>query len=572
MPDSYIDLSKTDFNQVRNSLVDFMKTKPDFSDYDFTGSALSTLIDLLAYNTTFFSTYTNFLANESFIDSAQKRDSLVSLARLVGYTPRSRIASRAELNVTVSTGSSIKAGRVFKGSDTGFNFIVKDDIELGSDTGTITVFQNSSSLKTKNTTYFNGSVTVPETADISSLKVTVGGEIFTKVNRISVLSPESKVFFVDPIYSGAYEVSFGDGTYGEAVPENSNVIVEYLTPNGIDNANGEKSFSSEPVSGQPNITINEVVTPSYGGAEREDTESIRKNAPSYFQAQNRVVTAEDAEIVFKVENPEVYDATAWGGEDNNPPQYGRLYLACVKDAAGTTFSPEDLSKFGAKLQEKTVVGILPEFADPTCYKLDIRNGEIIFDRLVSVNGDGLNTIVQEKIRNYDPNCEFKNSFPYTRIISELVDENKAIRSVDFKVEMSEIFLRQDYPNNQSLTNRNFFISFVNTIKPNTIECEFAVDTDQPEFADADDGVGYIDDDGNGFLRFFIIENNTRKYINYRIGTVEYLNGKISITGLSDWDASRSDLVVHAEPKSKAVQAQKQATFKIGNIDTLDVTV
>jgi len=571
MPDSYINLSKTDFNQVRTSLTDFIKTKDEFSDYDFTGSALSTLIDLLAYNTTFFSTYTNFLANESFIDSAQKRDSLVSLARLVGYIPRSRIAARAELEVTVSSGTAIKAGRVFKGSDTGFNFITKEDIELGSNTGIITVFQNSSKLKTSNTTYFNGSVTVPETADISSLKVTVAGVEFSKADRISVLSASSQVYFVDPIYSGAYEVSFGDGNYGQAVPENSAVVVEYLTPNGINNANGERTFSSEPSSGDPTITIDEVVTPSFGGAERETIESIRRNAPSYFQAQNRAVTAEDAEIVFKVENPEVYDATAWGGEDNNPPQYGRLYLSCVKDAEGATFTESQLSAFAGKLQEKTVVGILPEFVQPTCYDIDIRNGEIIFDRLVSIDGSGLNKIVASKIREYDPACSFRNLFPYSTIVSELVNDNSAIRSVDFSVELSKTFDGDDYPNEDS-TNRNLYVSFSNSILKNKVSGEFQLIVDTSRFEEADENVGYIDDDGNGFLRFFILENNTRKYINYRIGTVDYLKGNITLLGVTDWDASRSDLFIRGEPNSKAVQAEKQATFKLGIIDQLDVNV
>jgi hypothetical protein len=571
MPDSYINLSKTDFNQVRTSLTDFIKTKDEFSDYDFNGSALSTLIDLLAYNTTFFSTYTNFLANESFIDSAQKRDSLVSLARLVGYIPRSRIAARAELKVTVSSGTAIKAGRVFKGSDTGFNFITKENIELGSNTGTITVFQNSSKLKTSNTTYFNGSVTVPETADISSLKVTVGGVEFSKADRISVLSASSQVYFVDPIYSGAYEVSFGDGNYGQAVPEDSNVLVEYLTPNGINNANGERTFSSEPSSGDPTITINEVVTPSFGGAEREDNESIRRNAPSYFQAQNRAVTAEDAEIVFKVENPEVFDATAWGGEDNNPPQFGRLFLACTKDADGATFSNDQLSAFAAKLQEKTVVGILPEFVQPRCYNIDILSGEIIFDRLVSIDGSGLNEIVASKIRQYDPACQFRGVFPYSTVISELVNENSAIRSVDFKVEVGADFISSDYSNTTDPTKRNLYISFANTLVKNTINSQFTLIND-PRFDSADENQGYIDDDGLGFLRFFILENNTRKYINYRIGTVDYSTGNITILGLTDWDSDVSDLVIRAEPNSKSVQSQKQATFKLGNIDQLDVNV
>jgi hypothetical protein len=568
MPDSYINLSQTDFNQVRKSLVDFMKTKPEFSDYDFTGSAMSTLIDLLSYNTAFFSTYTNFLANESFIDSAQKRDSLVSLARLVGYTPRSRIAARADINVTLNTGSSlVPAGTLFNGQDTSFSFIVKEDIDLGSITGTITVYQNSSSNTTKNTTYFNGSVTVPEQADISSLKVTVGGIEYNKADRISVLSASSQVFFVDAIYSGAYEVSFGDGVYGVSVPANSNVVVEYLTPNGVNNANGETRFDAAP--GSVINKVNSVINSAYGGQERETIESIRRNAPSYFQAQNRAVTAEDAEIVFKIDNPEVFDATAWGGEDNNPPQYGRLFLACTKNSAGEIFTEDQLSVFAAKLQEKTVVGILPEFVQPTCYDLDILEGEIIFDRSVSINGNGLNTIVSNKIQDYDPACGFRGIFPYSTIISDLVNNNKAIRSVDFKVEMSATFSANEYEDN---TNRNLYVSFANTIIKSTVNAKFSL-IDIDIFDDADENLGYIEDDGDGFLRFYIIENATRKYINYRIGTVDYLTGNLYISGLTDWDTSTgSDFVIRAEPNNKSVQSRKQATFKIGLIDQLSVNV
>ena len=289
MADSYINLSQTDFEQVKSSLTSFIKTKDEFTDYDFTGSALSTLIDLLAYNTAFFSTYTNFLANESFIDSAQKRDSIMSLARLVGYTPKSRIAARAELSVVLLGNEGvIPANTVFDGGDTGYNFITLDPITLGASgtdrfAGDITVYQNSSKSKTTNTTYFNGKITIPEQADVSNIRVFVGVEDaveYTKAERISVLTASSKVFFLDPIYSGAYEVSFGDGLYGAEVEPDSNVRAEYLTPNGINNANGESNFT--------NTTFQTITTKtaSYGGAERETTESIRRNAPSYFQAQN----------------------------------------------------------------------------------------------------------------------------------------------------------------------------------------------------------------------------------------------------------------------------------------------
>jgi hypothetical protein len=572
MSDSFINLSQTDFEQVKESLTDFLRSKEEFTDYDFSGSALTTLIDILAYNTAFFSTYTNFLANESFIDSAQKRDSLMSLARLVGYTPRSRISARAVLQIT-STQDSIPAGTAFFGADTGYIFTTIDTTELSSNTGQITVYQNSAATTTKNTTYFNGKITVPETADVSNIRVFVGGEQFVKANRISALNANSKVFFIDPIYSGAYEVSFGDGTYGFPVPENSNVRVEYLTPDGINNANGEKLFSE---SGTTIITTSTVITPAFGGAERETAESIRTNAPSYFQAQNRAVTANDVAIIFKVDNPEVFDVTAWGGEDNNPPQYGRVFVSAIKDATGATFSASELSEFGAKLQEKMVVGVLPEFRNPSCYDINVPSGIIIYDSIVNSDGTGVRELVRNKINLNDPKCGFKAVFPYSNIVSELVVENDSIRSVDFDVNISSTFTKEDYEVDGIPIPRNIFISFANRLIPGSIFSNvFAIDPSLLE--DDEEPVGFLDDDGNGFIRFGGYINSQKKVLNARIGTVNYQTGNITIQNLDGWDAGTqarlgSNLIIYAVPFSKAVRGIRQASYQLGTVtNTMMVT-
>ena len=575
MADSFINLSKTDFDQVKESLTDFLRTKEEFTDYDFSGSALSTLIDILSYNTAFFSTYTNFLANESFIDSAQKRDSLMSLARLVGYTPRSRISARAVLDVT-SSQTSIPAGTAFSGRQTGYIFTTIDNTELSNNKGQITVYQNSGANLNVNTTLFNGKVTVTEQADVSTLRVFVGNTEYKKADRISALNANSQVLFIDPIYSGAYEVSFGDGIYGVVVPENSDVRVEFLTPNGINNANGESVFDE---TGTTIITSSTIITPAFGGAERESAESIRTNAPSYFQAQNRAVTANDAEIVFKVDNPEVFDATAWGGEDNNPPQYGRIFLAATKDATGATFSASQLSEFGAKLQEKMVVGILPEFKNPTCYDINIPSGVAVFDSIVNSDGTGVRDKVTTKIRAYDPDCAFKAIFPYSNIVSELVTENDDIRSVDFDVNISASFSNSAYAVlGQDKLPRNFFISFANRIVPGSIfSNNFAIDVDLID--NDEENIGFIDDDENGFLRFGGYVNGVKKVINSRIGTVNYQTGNITIINLTGWDADRDsrdpaalDLTIYASPFSKSVRGIRQASFSLGTVtNTLTVT-
>jgi len=567
MADSFINLSKTDFEQVKTSLTDFIKTKPEFTDYDFTGSALSTMIDLLAYNTAFFSTYTNFLANESFVDSAQKRDSLMSLARLVGYTPRSRIASRAVLKIT-SDETSVPVGTVFQGADTGYVFTTISQTTLGADgsrfSGQVTVYQNSTNSQTTNTNYSFGKIILPEQVDISSVRVSVGGVEYKKADRISALGPASKVFFIDPIFSGAYELSFGDGTYGEVVPDGSDVRALYLTPNGINNANGENSFTSE------GLTI-EVITASFGGQEREDAESIRRNAPSYFQAQNRAVTANDAEIVFKVDNPEVYDATAWGGEENNPPQYGRLFLSTIKDASGTTFSAEELSNFAAKLQEKTVVGILPEFKDRQCYDVNITSGTLVYDPTINSSGIGLREIAETKILNYNPACSFRGILPYSKITSEIVEENPAIRSIDLDIDISSSFSNDTYTDTS--IDRNLYISFANSVVPESLFTDlFYINESLAE----PENVGFLRDDGNGFIIFGGL--NSGRIFNYRLGTVDYNTGNISILGFSDWDAGKGkadagtkDLTIHMVPTTKSVKALKQATYKLGTIGSIGLS-
>ena len=567
MADSFINLSQTDFEQVKASLTDFIKTKKEFSDYDFSGSALSTLIDLLAYNTAFFSTYTNFLANESFIDSAQKRDSLMSLARLVGYTPRSRAASRGTVKVT-SGSSSLPAGTVFSGRDTGYNFITLNTESLGTDgtnfSGEVDVYQNSTNKQTTNSSYVFGKVTLPEQVDVSSVRVFVGDVEYSKADRISSIGSGSKVYFIDPIYSGAYEVSFGDGTYGEVVPDGSDVRVTYLTPDGVNNANGEKTFESEGL-------IIELISESYGGQEREDAESIRRNAPSYFQAQNRVVTANDAEIVFKVDNPEVFDATSWGGEENNPPQYGRLFLSTIKDADGATFSVEELSQFAAKLQEKTVVGILPEFKDRACYDLNVTSGVIVFDPTINSSGTGLKEISESKIINYDPACSFRGLFPYSKVISEITEENPAIRSIDFDVDISASFSNLTY--SDKAVTRNLYASFATTVVPNSLFTDlFFID---PSFGEPEN-IGRLVDDGNGFILF--VGANSGTVFNYRLGTIDYTKGNITIIGFDGWDpitgnadGNTKDLTIHVVPVTKSVKAVKQATFKLGTIGTLGLS-
>ena len=346
-----IKVNELDFDSIKGNLKEFLKNQSQLKDFDFDGSSINILMDLLAYNTHYNAFYANMVANEMFLDTATLRDSIVSRAKMLGYTPRSMAASKILVNIELpvpTTTSPLptsiivpkytKYKTVIDGKTYYFN-TVQDHSAVQVRTegdnyiySTLNIYlYEGNKVEQKYVFDRNNSsqrmVLTNNNIDTSTLNVKVqrsatnlATTTFLKTTSITDLTSESPAYFLQEIEKEFYEVYFGDGSMGRALEHNNIVLIDYLTTNGID-ANGASTFAyTTPIEGyEQQIQLVEGNTKSSGGAERETTESIRYLAPLNFNAQNRVVTSTDYKTAILQNYADVQAVTSWGGEENDPP-------------------------------------------------------------------------------------------------------------------------------------------------------------------------------------------------------------------------------------------------------------
>ena len=394
-----VNFSNLDFNQVKTTLRDYLKSNSEFTDYDFDGSNLSSILDVLAYNTYITSYNANMVANEVFIDSATLRENVVALARNIGYTPRSRKASYSTISFFVDTSEitpspvnlTLKAGPVAStqgsfGSQS-FVFSISEDITVPVVNG-IANFTNipiyEGTLLTSNFTYSsrnpNQKYILPNSGiDTALLRVTVqSSQSSTQKVKYSAqddlfeLGSSSKVYFLQEIENERYELFFGDGVFGQALEEGNYITANYIVSNG-DSANGVSQFS---YSGRITYTRNSIeytVTSgisllntgiiSTGGESIESVESIKKFAPRVYASQNRALTANDYESLIPTKiYPETESISVFGGEELVPPQYGKVFIS-IKPRTGDFLPNLTKENIKMKLKKYAVAGIVPEILD-----------------------------------------------------------------------------------------------------------------------------------------------------------------------------------------------------------------
>jgi hypothetical protein len=335
-----------DFEEIKENLKEFLRGQNDLTDYDFDGSAMSIFLDVLAYNTHYNSLYTNLAINEMFLDSASKYSSVVSLAKNLGYTAKSFTSSKAKINVTINApydteNKVIPAGTIFSGTVGGesFEFVSKTDVIAQGFTpdniNGVYRFYDVELLEgtrlTKRYVVSNGSqfVVPNKRADISSLIVRVQDNAsssnyvgYGPAENFLNVNPQSNVFFVKQREDLFYEIYFGNGVIGKAVSPGNVVHISYLLSSGAA-SNGARAFTYTSGLDYPvTSVIVETITEAYGGSDSEDIESIRFNAPRAFASQNRAVTAEDYKNILYANYPSIDTITTWGGQENDPPQYG----------------------------------------------------------------------------------------------------------------------------------------------------------------------------------------------------------------------------------------------------------
>ena len=445
-----LNVTELDYDQIRANLKTFMQNQTELVDYDFEGSALSTLIDVLAYNTFYNAFNANVQANELYLDTAQVRNNIVSHAKSLGYLPRSRTSPFADLDVTVNspsgTPSSLTVSRGTKFSSTinnkKFNFVNLESKTI-SPVGGVYKFSslriNQGTLKTFTYTVDDSDTRqkyeIPDTnVDTNSLVVKVfpnaassNSDIYSLVSNIVNVSGTSEVYFLQEGLDGKYEVYFGDNSFGKKLSAGNVVSIEYLVTDGIE-ANNATSFALEGnIQGNTNVTL-ALVNKAAGGAAREDIESIRFNAPLSFLSQNRVVTADDYSTIIKNQYANAETVSVWGGEENDPPEYGKVFVSVKPKNAATLTASEKAFIKDSILKPKNIVSITPELIDPAF--LYIKLGVFVkYDpNLTSLTAGELTQKVRQVISDYnDTNLKkFDGVFRHSQLLGEIDNADTSI--------------------------------------------------------------------------------------------------------------------------------------------------
>jgi len=412
MSQNRLQITELDFDTIKTNLKSFLKQQTEFQDYDFEGSGLNVLVNLLAYNTHYNAYYLNMVANESFLDTALLRDSVVSHAKTLGYIPHSKTASTAVINLTIDSGNStlntltIPKGYVFNSDLIDkriFNFVVMDENTV-TKSNTSYHFENLNIKEGELTTYTYTydeasnpkSVFLLPDADIDTSTITVivkpsasntTSTVYNKVTDILDVTAASEVFYLQESKGGKYQIYFGDGTVGKKLDDGSVVAVTYLLTNG-NLANKATGFSqTSAIGGYTNSTI-EVLSVAAGGSDRETVEEIKTSSPLQFTTQNRLVTIKDYESYIKKNYPSIDSLSVWGGEDEVPPVYGKVLISLKPKANYYITEIEKTRILNEIIKPKSIVSVSAE----------IRDAEFLFILLnTTVKYDSKRTTLSEAI-------------------------------------------------------------------------------------------------------------------------------------------------------------------------------
>lgn len=536
---SYLQVTELDFEQIRTNLKSYLSTQSQFQDYDFEGSAMAVLLDVLSYNTHYNAYYINMLANEMFLDTAQQRDSVVSHAKLVGYTPVSAIGATANVTVTFSGVSGVTSQfTIPKNSkftttidDIQYTYVTPQAYVVTNDANT---FSRAINIKeglplthrfTVNDANPQRFVLPNENVDVSSITVSVQESAadttvteFVRATNVAQVFSTSPVYFVEEAYDLKYEILFGSGSLGKSLKNGNIVIVEYLVCNG-DATNGATTFSIDDLTGvtepftSATITTN---TNSLGGRPAETTDSIKFNAPRFYQTQNRAVIDNDYQRILLAENSDLQSVIAFGGELASPPVYGKVFVA-VKPFGEEFATANRKQQLRESILNRVPLAIDPVFIDPD-YTYLIPSVTAFYNASQTVVSTGeIETQILNSIRDFSTNNleRFGNRLRYSRFVRSLDNtQNGSILNTDATINIQKRFV----PN----TNRaeRVTLRYNNPIRVNTLSStQFIISGFN----------AFFDDDGLGNIRIFRFNESKQKvFISETAGTIDYTNGIVVI--------------------------------------------
>jgi hypothetical protein len=554
-----LEVTDLDFDNIKNNLKVFLKQQDQLTDYDFEGSTMSTLLDVLAYNTHYNAVYANVLANEMFLDSADLRNSIVSHAKHVGYTPRSATAPVAYLNVTVNgaTGSTLTAARgttfTTTVDDVSYNYIVKDATTITPTDGVYTF----SSLPVYEGTLVTNKYTVDtsnadqrfliknDLADTTTLKVTVQNSSSDSTSNTYTLSTDladvtstSKVYYLEGAEDNQYEVKFGDGVLGAALSTGNIVTLSYIVTNA-EESNGASSFSlSGNLGGFSNVTIT-TATNSANGAQPETPDSIRFNAPRQYASQNRTVTAKDYESKVKSIFTNAQSVQVWGGEDNDTPVYGRVYIS-IKPVTGATLTEAKKTDIITQLKDFNVASVTPVIQDPETTSLQL-NVNVKYDaKATTKTTDSIKSLVSSAITTFNTNNlgQFDGLFRHSKFIETINKVDTAILSNITTVKMHKSFTATT--SGATTYTIKYNNAFYNPHSGHNASAGGVLVSSGFKINGDTTNEYFLDEDGAGNVRLYYLVGQTRTYTNNTLGTIDYTNGTITLNSLFITEVSNVD--------------------------------
>ena len=534
---TYLELSEVDFEDIRTNLKSYLSTQDQFQDYDFEGSAMATMLDVLAYNTHYNAFYSNMLANELFLDTAQQRDSVVSRAKELNYLPVSAKGASANVTLTFS-GVASTVGTFDIAANSSFTTTI-DDITYTYVTPQAYTVTNNNNAFVKEITITEGEPiqhrwTVNTSApvqyiipnhdvDVDSIKVVVqesatdtSQTTFTRATNIVAVSDTSAVYFLHETFDETYEISFGNGVLGKSLKNNNIVIVDYRMCNGTV-TNGANTFSVGTVTAGASFDSIDLALKSKatGGREIESVDDVKFNAPKNYETQNRAIIADDFSRILLNENSDLSSVTSFGGEERTPAVYGKVYIA-VKPLIEDFATVARKNELKLSINDRTPIAVDPVLIDPE-YLYVIPTVSVRFDeKSTTQTGESLVALVKTALVNYNTDNlnKFKKRLRFSRLARSVDNVDNSI----FNSEMS-LSLQKRFAPDVNLS-QQYTLKFKNELTKSTLSStQFTFDGYQAFFGD----------DGLGKVTIFRFDSTLQKVIiKDNAGTIDYGTGEVTI--------------------------------------------
>jgi hypothetical protein len=572
-----LEITDLDFDTIKDNLKTYLKGQSEFTDYNFEGSGLSVLLDTLAYNTHYNAFMANMAANEMFLDTAVKRNSVISHAKAMGYTPVSVKAPAATVDVTVNDANTasltLYAGHVFVASAGGvsYQFVnIADTTIQASDTYTFSGLKlyEGTWTETKYTVNISDAdqkfILENNNVDISTLLVTVQTSssdstttTYTKANNLVNVTSTSTVYFTQETTNGEWEIYFGDGVLGKALIDGNIISIKYVVTNK-DAANGATTFTSSGAIGSfTDITI-ATTNAASGGADAENIGSIQHNAPFNYAAQNRAVTANDYKALVPTLYSNISSIAVWGGEYADPAVYGKVYIS-IKTPSGNNLTAHTKETIKTLLADYTVASITPEFVDPVTLKIIPVVNFKYNPSMTTKSNTALITLVTTAINSFsdDELEKFEGLFRYSKFQRTIDDADNAILSNITTLKISQTIT----PSLAAAT--KYTVAFNNALLDPDAGAK-NVESTGFTITGNNNGEHFLDDDGEGNIRTYYFVGTTKVYETANIGTINYSTGEIVLSSFNVATVTNSDdtITITVIPNSNDIVPVRNQVLEI----------